>query len=259
MDVPRTQSGTPCKLCRSRGSLCHIHGSISPKKSITKSQERWDELLGTFGTPRSQSPSFDFLNLPKPALFEVLLKLEPNELKALISLKNPKIHSIVKLGEFKRRYDIMHNAFTAGEIKVVDKKFLNIEMEKLYVIINSSSSGFIVTLETSRFTVDIILSKGRMWHLHISTSSSSSSPAGNGELIWIKLAGTWIEVDHNIKKGSLVMVRLTRVLNLIKKTKWLPERKRGNFTIDDAFPKELFEIVEYLLRSNGIPFSLKWE
>ena len=40
MDVPRTQSGLPCKLCKSKGSPCHLHGG-TPRKESKKWRQRY--------------------------------------------------------------------------------------------------------------------------------------------------------------------------------------------------------------------------
>jgi len=117
MDPPKTASGSPCKLCKSKGSPCHMHKSF--RTSNVSPKNNWDDLIGTFElpkSPKSKSPQFEnFLKLPSPVLFEILLYMNPIEIKSL--LRVPQVNAIVREERFKRIYDIKHkiSSFTIGK------------------------------------------------------------------------------------------------------------------------------------------------
>ncbi len=128
MEVPRTSSGKPCKLCIAKGGPCHLHGG-SPKKvpsSSTKSGS-FSSALGKFGSPKKKSApkkkyprQWDNLmyidEMPKPALEVLLLNMTPAQLHAICS-KNKRAQSICKLPNFQSKYQEEHPVFITGKIK----------------------------------------------------------------------------------------------------------------------------------------------
>ena len=68
MDVPRTLSGSPCKLCSPEKTCRHHSGSKkSPKKSLSGSK-----------SPKRR-PSNTFTNLPCGVLLKIANELHPND------------------------------------------------------------------------------------------------------------------------------------------------------------------------------------
>lgn len=91
-DIPKTSSGKPCKLCTSKGGVCHVHAhtraSASPKRS----------------SDESPISPFEFLKgMPNPALYEILLKLDMEQLHYICST-NRKAHKICASPRFKKAY-----------------------------------------------------------------------------------------------------------------------------------------------------------
>jgi hypothetical protein len=136
MDAPAiTSAGKVCKLCKARGTRCHLHGgSPSPKsgkssprsgKSSPKSPKRspvrklspntkvysnLDDLFGTFSSsPRKTTPAefHYFEKLPMPALQEVLLNMEWAELRRVCG-SVPRTFKICKSDRFRELYSKKH-------------------------------------------------------------------------------------------------------------------------------------------------------
>lgn len=86
---------------------------------------------------RSQSKKLiDINNLPKEALFDLLLQVEPREIKIVCYSKNPRVRQICNSGLFKKAYkekypkkligDQSFANFGKGFIEIVDEKKLNV-------------------------------------------------------------------------------------------------------------------------------------
>ena len=113
MNVPRTSSGKPCKLCIAKGGPCHLHASdkksASPKKSPPISQAK------------SKSPTnwFDqYKGLPQAALYEVLLGVNREQLHYICTTSR-QAAKICAQTRFRKEYDARHTepGLMIGKIK----------------------------------------------------------------------------------------------------------------------------------------------
>lgn len=143
MNVPKTSSGKPCKLCLKKGSTCHLHKSSprSPKKSSPSSSLKrspntksgsFDSALGSHKkrvsstiSPKRSSPKiptkFEYINdLPLPALQEVLLNMDREELNKLCSM-NKRAKRICDENNFRMMYNARNlPPLVKGELEEID-------------------------------------------------------------------------------------------------------------------------------------------
>jgi hypothetical protein len=99
--------------------------SKSPKspKSYT-SYKNWDTMLGEFIDPMATQdfpPNVleSFEMLPKPALFEIMLKLNAKQLKILCSI-SAKANRICKEARFRKEYNKKHYILFYGDLRQVE-------------------------------------------------------------------------------------------------------------------------------------------
>ena len=98
MDVPRTQSGSPCKLCKTKGSVCHMHGG-SPRKESMYSMSTQNFLPIDFE---------NFERLPKPAMMNVMLQLSWSQLNYVCRISR-EANKICKEPRFVEEYKRTHH------------------------------------------------------------------------------------------------------------------------------------------------------
>ncbi len=104
MDIPRTSSGKKCKLCTSKGSPCHLHSSVSPKRSSKTSKILPKRKTSPKRSPPSKIPYQVYLDtLPLPSLQQVLLNMDRRQLNQICSL-NKRAKKICDLNNFKILY-----------------------------------------------------------------------------------------------------------------------------------------------------------
>ncbi len=100
--TPKTAKGKDCKKCKKKndGSYCHLHSS-SPRK-----------------IPKSPKSKFPIKKLPDLALEEVLLNLDPAELKEICG-RSRDAKRICDRPGFRRRYKDFHSSLLRGNITTI--------------------------------------------------------------------------------------------------------------------------------------------
>ena len=98
---------------------------------ITRSKSKKEKL-----EKEKLENKLDITNLPKEALFNLLLQVEPNEIKIVCLSKNPRVREICNSALFKKAYkekypkklmgDRKFANFGRGFIEIIDEKKLNI-------------------------------------------------------------------------------------------------------------------------------------
>jgi hypothetical protein len=266
MDVPRTQSGSPCKNCKQKGSPCHLHGGkSSPKKSSPKkkslkkkSPRKSPKSPNRSQSPKSQSPKFHYLErLPKPALFEVLLNMGPKELKSLLMV--PQIASIIKEDRFKRLYDIKHktSSFTLGKKSIEDGSLIIAGKDGLTFTIKIQEGYLTIIMRSPGMYIEVFFDfRGKETEISIQDSR------GEG-FIWINVGdndweGSENNEDLEERDAKNILARFRKVLTLRDKLEWMPYEEKGEIQINPDFPRELFETIKTVLNKNGIKYDFVW-
>jgi len=251
METPKTLSGSPCKLCKAKGSPCHLHGG-SPRKESKK----------------SLSPQFThFSELPMPVLYEILLKMKPSELKSL--LRVPRVSSIIRLAEFKRLYDIKHkvNSFTLGK-KYVEGANLIIKASdglSLEFFEIGMGEGIAVTISG-----DKSLKNTRNINLHLSfdfTEEGIEFGIVDGKyngFSWLQEFDDPIwKLQENEESNALaenrVLKQLRQILKMRHKLEWLPAYDEdGELQIPQNVPREIFETLKAIMNKHGFAENILW-
>lgn len=143
-----TQTGKQCKKCLDKGGPCHVHSCYKKPKTPLRSSSQVSRRVSRRVSPRvstrpsSSSPNEDIIAwlqyLPAPALYEVLLRIQPAVLNAACrtnsraaqicaserfqkdySKKHKFLPSLFK-GDLKYIKDIKHNNTWADEINVLE-------------------------------------------------------------------------------------------------------------------------------------------
>ena len=113
MEVPRTSSGKPCKLCLAKGGPCHLHSSSGgpPGKKTS----------GTIYPKSAEQSPVQWINqLPQPALYEFLMHLDRKNLY-LICSENKKAKKICNLTRFQKEYNSKHTGgLFRGDLREVE-------------------------------------------------------------------------------------------------------------------------------------------
>lgn len=270
MDIPRTQSGSPCKLCKSKGEVCHIHKSYHG--SNTYPVDNWESLIGTFGSTSSTPKDFmNFLDAPKPVLFEILLKMEPKTLKQLLVLREPTVYSIVQLDNFKRLYDIKHNIsnFTLGK-KVANKKGvrkIDRGINGLGKLTINGKNNITIAIEVDEYGFRCYIT--RKWDINVTiiilikeqTEFRLISP--NWGVSFIKNGEKWVEEQeaNNPTLRDQTLEQLQTVLLLRGQPDWSItfNKNKNTYQMDKNTPREIFETIKTVLNKNDIPFNLIWK
>lgn len=152
MNVPKTSSGKPCKLCLKKGGKCHLHcsskkSSSSPKKSPKKS-----------GSPkrlksRKSSPkNIHFDEIPLPALYVILINLDRDDLdEACIASRQAR--KICKLKRFREEYSARQPKNIIGKLteagRYVSRQFTKIDFtdeNETLVTINYDQNFVLISL-----------------------------------------------------------------------------------------------------------------
>jgi hypothetical protein len=245
-DLGRTSSGRLCKKCEKKGERCRQHSSSS-----------------------STSLTFEnLLDLPKPALQNILLRLELKELKQLCS-EYKKIHSICILSEFQRLYDIRHktNSFTIGKKRVSETNLVITGKDGIKMIISftekdeDSNDNLIIhvfsikTKESVNFIYDFLDSE--TW-FQIGEPEEDNIRG----FLWIKRNEGWFTAIDNVrtkKDESKILDFLQNILTSRNKLEWMPYfDEKGIIRINKNFPQELFETAKTALAKNGIECNIVW-
>jgi len=249
-DLGRTSSGRLCKKCEKKGERCSQHG----------------------GSPNPTSPTFEnLLDLPKPALQNVLLGLELKELKQLCS-ESKKIHSICILSEFQRLYDIRHktDSFTIGKKRVSETNLIITGKDVIQIIISftkndekdeNSNDNLIIyvfsmkTKESVNFIYDFL--ENETW-FQIGESEEDNIIG----FLWVKRNENWFTATDDVrtkKDESKILDFLKNILTNRNKFEWMPYfDEKGIIRINKSFPRELFETAKTALAKNGIECNIEW-
>ncbi len=121
METPRTAKGKTCKKCLAKGSKCHLHANIvSMQKSEVK---RTSSIKGSLSPAKRKTrkvssrspvkmsspaafPGFD--TLPREAQVQVLLNVEPSELRNICSSSKRIRERICGTPHFKELYRLRY-------------------------------------------------------------------------------------------------------------------------------------------------------
>lgn len=111
--IHMTQTGKPCAHCLRKGGPCHMHSKFqTPKyrKSTTLRTAAPKHLKSTSRHSRETAvtPPVDWIkSLPQPALYNVLLHMEPASLNAACRV-NHRTAEICRLARFQQEYEALH-------------------------------------------------------------------------------------------------------------------------------------------------------
>jgi len=235
--MSRTASGSPCKLCSKKGEICHIHK-----------------------TQKSKSPKFEyFLNLPKPVLYEVLLNMNPEDLKSI--LRVPEVISLVRLPEFQRLYDIKHkiNSFTLGKRKINEENLFIKGRDDIDLVISKGNPLVIIVrshtppakMGTRKRTQLNFLIIFRFDETNKVSKFSIVNNKNEG-LIWDRKERDWVLESNN---SRIVYSQLLKLFTTRKKLEWMPD-EFGEINQDS--PREIFESIKTILNKSGIAYDVVW-
>jgi hypothetical protein len=103
MRIGTTSAGSPCKVCKSKGGLCHMHGgspkSSSPKKNSPNTKAgSFDSAFGSFGSPKL-SPNA-LTKLPCSVLLMIAEHTDPTDVGALAQVSKA-INVCLQTGRYK--------------------------------------------------------------------------------------------------------------------------------------------------------------
>lgn len=123
MSLTTTVSGKPCKLCKKKGDLCHVHEQLSPRSSSKSiSPKKSPKRLSSSPAQRKLSPEKDSLSkasvgiptefyyleqLPIPSLEVVMMNMERPELNRLCNTSK-RAKKICDSTRFKEAYPKSH-------------------------------------------------------------------------------------------------------------------------------------------------------
>ena len=130
MEVPKTSSGKPCKLCIAKGGPCHLHGGTPKKLSSNTKVGSFGSALGTYktsgpkksssrsktnspkrSTPKKSSPKIHYLDkIDKDALSLILMAMERRELN-IVCNQSAKAKKICDAKWFREAYEAKHALF----------------------------------------------------------------------------------------------------------------------------------------------------
>jgi len=110
MDVPAiTSAGKPCKLCKAKQKegrgRCHLHGGSPLKGGCLPTKTKVSKRKAS----PSSSPKFYYVeSLPKPALQNILLKMDWIELSRVLPNKVPNVRKVTNNRNFQEKYLTLH-------------------------------------------------------------------------------------------------------------------------------------------------------
>ncbi len=270
MEVPRTSSGKTCKLCIAKGAPCHLHGGTPKKLSSNTKSGSFGSALGKFDSPKKRD-SREWLDqykgLPQPALYQVLLNVDREELH-YICTRSKQALKICRTTRFREEYESKNpSGLIVGKLKMVKK--LVRPPDPAYPGFGGTRLEFVDEGENE---IGIAYENGIITYVHYIKTIEWKIKHGHRD-------SRKKRFDINlIQKGSLnermpvdkdmnVSVRwfgtdLDSVLKLIGKEKWKSHilvSPEGRPYADEHLAKEIWKILRsHLIKAEPEIKNLKW-